>query len=509
MGLFEILKSDLAARIGILHTNHGRVETPAFVPVVHPVNQKIPPQKLKQIGFDLVITNAYITLKRYGDEAIRRGIHQIINFDGSVMTDSGGYQVLEYGRVDVSPPAMAEFERNIKTDIAIPLDKPTGFGLPKRKARAYVDHTLKVSKETLDASTSNGQIWCGPIQGAEHFELVRKSTRALVDYGFQMLALGSPVEVMESYEYKLLAKMILEAKRFIPHSIPLHLFGAGHPLTIPLAISLGCDTFDSASYMLYAKHDRYITEDRTSHLGEIQYFSCSCEVCSKHTPKELLLLDGEQRTTLLALHNLYSIKSEVDRVKQAIYEGRLWEYTMKKMRAHPKLFEAVDVFTANSEFFAKTTPKFKERALFLYGVEDQFRPEIISYHKVVRDFRSNKKELVIVSDSDTKPFYLSKNYSELKKRFDSDTTQFCQYNPFVGLIPLEISDIYPASHYVMSKKNFVPCDFAEFEKTWRLFFAKNDFKLVHLQDDSFLKHFAKLLPKKTKFRVLKMKKKKD
>ena len=288
--MFEILKTDLAARIGILQTNHGKVETPAFVPVVHPVKQSIPTSKLKQMGFDLVITNAYITMKRWGEEAVKRGIHDIIKFDGSVMTDSGGYQVLEYGQVDVSPESMAEFEQKIMTDIAIPLDKPTGYGLPKKKAREYVDYTLKISKETINSKADNGQIWVRPVQGAEHYDLVRKSTKALIDYGYPMLALGSPVEVMESYEYKILAKMIVSAKRLIPDSIPLHLFGAGHPLTIPIAIALGCDTFDSASYMLYAKHDRYISEDRTGHLSEIQYFSCNCEVCTRYTPKEMQAL---------------------------------------------------------------------------------------------------------------------------------------------------------------------------------------------------------------------------
>ena len=87
-----------------------------------------------------------------------------------------------------------------------------------------------------------------------------------------MLALGSPVEFMESYEYKLLASMIITAKKQIPNNIPLHLFGAGHPLTIPLAVALGCDTFDSASYILYAKHDRYIEEDKTTHLADIKHF---------------------------------------------------------------------------------------------------------------------------------------------------------------------------------------------------------------------------------------------
>ena len=122
------------------------------------------------------------------------------------MTDSGGYQVLEYGDVPVSPEEMAEFEQGIMTDFAIPLDKPTGFGLPIKKAEAYVKHTLKVCKQTIKDSKDNGQIWIGPIQGGEHFDLVAKSTKGLLKMGYKMLALGSPVEFMESYEYKLLLK---------------------------------------------------------------------------------------------------------------------------------------------------------------------------------------------------------------------------------------------------------------------------------------------------------------
>src|SRR5438309_1611243 len=145
--MFEIKKSDLAGRIGVLYTNHGKVETPAYVPVVHPVRQSIPPKKMKAIGFDLVITNAFITLKQFGEDAVRRGIHGIIDYDGAVMTDSGGYQVLEYGNIDVDG------------------------------------------------------------------------------------------------------------------------YGAGPVLSIPLAVSLDGDSFDSGSYMVYAKHNRYIMDDGTIHLS--------------------------------------------------------------------------------------------------------------------------------------------------------------------------------------------------------------------------------------------------
>ncbi|HSA76710.1 MAG TPA: tRNA guanosine(15) transglycosylase TgtA [Nitrosarchaeum sp.] len=498
--MFEILKSDLAGRIGVIHTNHGKIETPAYVPVIHPVKQTIPAKKIKEIGFDLVITNAYITRNNYGDEAVKKGIHNIINFDGAIMTDSGGYQVLEYGDVKVLPPEMAEFERKILTDFAIPLDKPTGYGLPWKKAESYVSHTLKVSKKTLEDSESNGQIWIGPIQGGEHFDLVAKSTKGLVNMGFQMLALGSPVEFMESYEYKLLAQMIVSAKKQMPHSIPLHLFGAGHPLTIPFAVALGCDTFDSASYMLYAKQERYITDDGTRNLSDISVFPCNCEVCSKYTPDELRQLEVHEKINEIALHNLHSIKNEVDKVKQAIYEGRLWEYVLKKARAHPKLFEMIDIFTENSNYFETSTPKFKEKAIFLYGKEDQYRPEVQSYHKTVRKFKSKKKTLIITKESNTKPAYLSHEYVSLKRKFkEMKNIQVCQYSPHLGLIPLEISDIFPASHHETSRLKFNPTEFPTFENTWEIFFKNNQFSEIYFdKTDEFLKYYIKMLPKDIK-----------
>jgi 7-cyano-7-deazaguanine tRNA-ribosyltransferase len=495
--LFEIKYSDLAGRIGILHTNHGKIETPSFVPVIHPVRQSIPAEKIRKIGFDVVITNAYITLKRLEDKARNDGIHKIIKFDGSIMTDSGGYQVLEYGEVDVKPPTMAKFEMDIMTDFAIPLDKPTGFGLSKKQAREYVEHTLKVCKTTIKNKKNNGQIWIGPIQGSEHPDLVKRSTNELIKMGYRMLALGSPVEFMESYEYKLLAEMIIAAKKNIPTSIPLHLFGAGHPLTIPLAVALGCDTFDSASYMLYAKHDRVITEDGTRKLEELEYFPFDCEVSSKYKPKELLGMKKEERVDQIALFNLYAIKAEVDRVKQAIREGRLWEYTMKKARAHPKLFETIDAILDNTKFLQDGTPKFKEKAIFLYGPEDQYRPEAMRYREYVKKFRTKKNILVITRDPNVKPVFTSYEYKRLRRKFkDPDSVQFCNYNPFLGIITIEISDVFPASHYVMVRKKFEVEEFPTFTQNWIEFFMKNKFKTVYLpKEDLFLQKLKKLIPK--------------
>ncbi len=84
-------------------------------------------------------------------------------------------------------------------------------------------------------------------------------------------------------------------------------------------------------------------------------------------------IEGQDRTNEIALHNLSAIKAEVDRVKQAIHEGRLWEYILKKARAHPKLFETISILTNNTHYLVETTPQYKEKAVFLFSKEDQYQ----------------------------------------------------------------------------------------------------------------------------------------
>ena len=200
------------------------------------------------------------------------------------------------------------------------------------------------------------------MQGAEHLDLVKKSADLLDKMHFQMFALGSPVQLMQAYEYAILADIIATVKRTIP-SKPIHLFGAGHPLTIPLAVALGCDTFDSASYVLYARDNRYMHQNGTSRLEDLIYFSCQCPVCTSYTPTELLGTPWDKRIDELAKHNLYVLRAEVLAVKQAIRDGRLWEYVTQKARAHPKLTEAVMNFS-RYEFLDVGTGSFQKEGNF-------------------------------------------------------------------------------------------------------------------------------------------------
>ena len=483
--MFEVRYSDLAARIGKLETPHGVVETPAFVPVVHPVRQTVSTQFLKRMSFDIVITNAYITLRHYGDIARKRGIHNIIGYDGAVMTDSGGYQVLEYGSVEVEPAAMAQFEKDIKSDIPIPLDKPTGYGLDYERAKEYVNTTLKNAQETLSVVGDTDAIWVGPIQGAEHYDLVEHSARSLDVMGFKLMALGSPVELMEAYEFATLARMIVAAKKVIPAK-PIHLFGAGHPLTIPLAIALGCDMFDSASYMLYAKDGRYMTPSGTVRLDELVYLSCQCPICSSQSLQELRGMQTDECVVEVAKHNLHVLKAEVDAVKQAIMDGRLWEYVMQKARAHPKLMEAARLFK-DLEMLEDGTPLFKERALFFYDAIDQHRPEARRFRRSVASFQSRTKKLVLCPEGQLHPFYSTRIYREMVKRFSD--AQICSYNPFLGIIPAEISDVYPASHNLTTRSEHRPDDYPTFIESLKEFAGKYEETIIVADD--FMKQAVK------------------
>jgi len=485
---FEVRYSDLAGRIGKIKTPNGTIETPAFIPVVHPVSQSVDVKFLKKLGFEAVITNAYITLKQYGDIARQKGIHNIINFDGPVMTDSGGYQVLEYGSIELEPSFIAQFEKDIQSDICVPLDKPTGYGLSYEVAEQYVNETIRNSEETLNLIKSNNNpntIWVGPVQGAEHLDLVKRSAELLDKMGYEMMALGSPVQLLESYEFAILANMIGTLKSTVM-SKPIHLFGAGHPLTIPLAVALGCDTFDSASYILYARDNRYMHPNGTSRLDNLTYLACQCPVCINMTVREFIDLKQDEKIVELAKHNLYVLRSEVLSVKQAIMEGRLWEYVAQKARAHPKLMEAFKLFM-NYKHLEDGTPLFKKKAIFFMESIDQYRPEACRIRRIFSSFSTNKKKIVLFPDTQVSPFYCSQEYFKLSKKFSD--YQICAYNPFIGIIPIEISDIYPVAHNLITRKKFDfhnSKDYPTFVSSLEKFLSCNFFDDVIIVADDFM-----------------------
>lgn len=452
---FEIKHKDLLARIGKLKTKSGTLETPLLFPVINPSIQLISPTRLKEeFGFEAVITNAYILKKRFKNEPIKKGLHKFLDFDGPIMTDSGAYQILVYGGVEVNQEEIVEYQKNIGSDIATILDIPTGWKVSKESATETVSETLKRAKDFFKLKTSDNILWVGPVQGGRHLDLVAESAKIIGKMPFQIHALGSPTEVMQNYRFDVLADMIVTAKKHLPLNRPLHLFGAGHPFMFSLAVALGCDLFDSAAYALYARQNRYMTENGTWQLSNLDYFPCSCPNCIKETPKNVRSKSKKEIETFLAEHNLFVCISEIKRIKQAIREGRLWELVEMRTHAHPALFSAVKKIKEHAEFIEKFSPVVKKKGFFFFSSVGLTRPEVLHYkNQLLKNYKPpiNSKILLLLPQTHKKPYHNTRIYKKTKNvikktlKEQSELVHVCFYTAPFGIIPIEIDEVYPLS----------------------------------------------------------------
>jgi 7-cyano-7-deazaguanine tRNA-ribosyltransferase len=457
---FEIVNRDLLARIGKFETKSGLVETPMLFPVINPGIQPIPPKTLEQdFGCKALITNAYIINKNFKKTAIEKGLHNFLDFNGSIMTDSGAYQLLIYKGVETTPKEIVQFQEAIDTDVATILDIPTGWGVSKEYARYTVKETIKRAKALEKMKSRDDLAWVGPVQGGQYLNLVAQSAREMGKLPFQIHALGSPTPVMEQYKFDVLLDMIATAKMNLPPERPLHLFGAGHPFMFALAVSLGCDLFDSAAYTLFAKQDRYMTELGTIRLKELQYFPCSCPVCNQTEPETVRALPLEERHNLLAEHNLHVSFCELRRIKQAVTEGRLWEHLEIRAYGHPSLLQALKKVKKYSEYLERQSPVARKRGIFFFSSLGLARPEIVRFRQRLLDRYSPPQHatiLLLLPQTLKKPFHTSKEHESVMKQMRQifgdivDTIHVCTYSAPFGVVPRELDDVYPVSQNVIA-----------------------------------------------------------
>ena len=447
---FETKEKDLLARIGRLKTKSGTVETPLILPVINPSIQPVSPSRIKEdFGFEAIITNSYILKRRFQNKPIKQGLHKFIGFDGAVMTDSGAYQILVYGNVEVSQEEIVAYQEGIGSDIATILDIPTGWKVTKEQATKTVTETLTRAEAFFKIKTRNDILWVGPVQGGRHLDLVSKSAVKMGQLPFQIHALGSPTEVMQNYRFDVLVDMIMAAKMNLPPERPLHLFGAGHPMMFALAVALGCDIFDSAAYALYARENRYMTENGTWRLSDLDYFPCRCPRCTNHMPQDVLSKPQKEREVFLAEHNLHVCKAELNRIKQAIRDGRLWEHMEMRAHAHPALLTAAKKLNAYSDFIEKHSPTIKRSGLFFFSSIGLARPEVTYYRKQLAARYcppENAQTLLLSPQTSMKPFHKAREFKKIRKAI-TDNVHVCFYAAPFGVIPLELDEVYPLSQH--------------------------------------------------------------
>lgn len=427
--IFEITHKDIAGRIGRLETPHGTIETPAIMPVVNPNIQSIEPHEL---GAEIIITNSYIIYRNpeLRKRAMSEGLHSFLGFDGPVMTDSGSYQLSVYGEIEVGNKEIVKFQQEIGSDIGVPLDIPTPPDVTKKRAEEELEITIARAKEALGLKKS--MLLAAPVQGSTFPDLRENAARRLSEAGFDIYPLGAVVPLMESYRFSDLVDVIASSKKGLSPSSPVHLFGAGHPMMFSLAVAMGCDLFDSASYALYAKDGRYMTARGTYHIGELDYLPCSCAVCASND------VDGLRKSEeMLARHNLHVTFAEMREVKQAIKEGSLWELVEQRCRAHPRLLSGLKRMLSYSEWMEQYQPA--SRSTFFYsGPESALRPEVLRYRKRLGNFMLEGRVLIRAE----------------KQENEHDFDHVLDFKPPFGAYPVELKETYPFNAEVMEEHDY-------------------------------------------------------
>ena len=201
-----------------------------------------------------------------------------------------------------------------------------------------------------------------------------------------------------------------------------------------------------------------MTENGTYRLADLDYFPCECEVCSKYTPQELLEMDKNERTSLIAIHNLHVINKEIKRVKVAIREGRLWELIEERARTHPSVREALNTLIKYVDWIEKLDPRVKGdvHGMFLYDISSYYRPELHRHRKTLLSIFKNVKHEVVAFVPCTpleKPFRYSttylkaRDYITRKVGVNEENVYFVAYLPFFDLVPIDIDQTYPYSQF--------------------------------------------------------------
>ncbi len=443
--MFQIKNKDNLGRTGILKTKHGIVKTPALMPVIHPGKQSI---NVKDLGAEIVITNAYIIYKNQDlrEKASENGVHDLINFDGPVMTDSGSFQLSEYGDIDINNQEVIEFQELIGTDIGTSLDIPTPPYVTRTKAERELKITLERAKESLEYRKEI--LLNSVVQGSTFPDLRSHCADELGKMDFDLHPIGAVVPLMESYRYKDLVDVVIASVSHLPESRPRHLMGAGHPMIFALAVAMGCDLFDSAAYILYAEDDRLLSTRGTYKLENLQEMPCSCQICSQYTPQDLRQMKKEERKKLIAQHNLNVSFAEIRLIKQAIVEGSLMELVEQRCRAHPRLLEAYRQLGNYLDVMERYDPISKKSAFFYTGPESLKRVEV--YRHLEKLNQIPKKSRLLLLPSFRKPYhkYIPENLGGFykigssNKKGNEDLQVMVVDVPF-GLIPLELDEVYP------------------------------------------------------------------
>lgn len=355
----EVLKEDARtkARLGKLHTPHGVIDTPVFMPVGTQATVKtMTPEELKEIGAGIILSNTYHLFLRPGQELIREagGLHSFMHWDGAILTDSGGFQVFSLGdlrkiteegvefrshldgsRQFLSPEIATQVQMALGSDIVMAFDECTPYPSTREYAKASLERTtrwLKRCKETL--TTTDHQSLFGIVQGSMFEDLRRQSAAEVTDldlpgYAIGGLSVGEPKELM----YEVLDYTV----PLLPKDRPRYLMGVGSPDALIEGVMRGIDMFDcvlptriARNGTAMTRYGKLVVRNATvAHDFTPIDPTCDCYTCRNYSRayiRHLLKADELLGLRLMSIHNLRFLQILMKEIREAIAEDRLPEY---------------------------------------------------------------------------------------------------------------------------------------------------------------------------------------
>ena len=364
--MFEVIKTEGRARRGVFTCAHGTVQTPVFqnVGTQGAIKGAVSAQDLKELGCQIELSNTYHLHVRPGDQIIRQmgGLHKFMNWDGPILTDSGGFQVFSLSslrrikeegvyfsshvdgrKIFMGPEESMRIQSNLGSDIAMAFDECCENPSPYEYVKASCERTtrwLYRCKAELDRLNSlpdtvnPHQMLFGINQGGTYDDLRIEHMKAIAEldlpgYAIGGLAVGESTEVM----YHILDEVI----PYAPENKPRYLMGVGTPSNIIEAVWRGVDFFDCVMPTRNARHGHIFTWDGIRNLNNAKYQlddkpldeHCNCPVCRTYSRAYVrhLLKSGEmlgQRLTVM--HNLYFYNNLMVEIRKALDENRFAEF---------------------------------------------------------------------------------------------------------------------------------------------------------------------------------------
>ena len=357
---YELLKEDknTKARYGLLHTNYGTYETPMFMPVGTQATVKtLSPEELKEIGSAVILSNTYHLWLRPGEDIVNQagGLHKFMNYDGPILTDSGGYQVfslvknkkditeegvkfkshLDGSNLLLTPELSIQIQNKLDSDIAMSFDECPPASASYEYIENSLKRTLRWAKRGKDVHNNENQSLFGIIQGGPHEELRKYSAIETVKLDFDGYSIGGVANDGESKED--MYKAIDYSIPYIPLDKPRYLMGVGEPIDIIEGVIRGVDMFDCVLPTRIARHGNAFTRYGKINIKNSKFsrdFSsieedCECYACKNYTKayiRHLIVANETFGQRLLSIHNIRFLVRLTEELRMAIKEDKVLDY---------------------------------------------------------------------------------------------------------------------------------------------------------------------------------------